>query len=435
MKRIIGLMLTAVLAIATIGGCDSNKKAVAPVYADNIEMMLGGWDTPIPTVDDFIMAKEMGLTHMFIDEAFATRGTKAYEDILKICDTVGLKAIVSMGNAEQSQNTRVDNTDYSQYPAVTGINYWDEPWSNVFDQLGEFAEKHVEKYDGKLDYFVNLYPDTATGTFGGEDYIGYMKNFSEKALNKVTKGRKILSLDQYPLVTAGTGRNTLKGTYLYAIETLANQAKKIGADSHYYLQITEHYNYRAVSVEDLRFQFYTNMAFGAKSFTYFTYRDSYLNGFKQSCVDKSISCKANPPYYVAQAVNREIKKFDNVYLNFDWNGTMPVIGTNADLGAEEITNFESLKSPLEKIDCLSSVTAEENALIGQFKDGEGRDGLIVSNFNDPAKELSNSITLNFKSAKNAVVYVNGESKMYKLNKNQLTLEFKPGDGVFIIPLK
>lgn len=62
-------------------------------------MMIGGWDAPLPTLEDYRLAKEMGLTFMFLDDLFVKRGTQAYADVLGYCEQVGLKTIITLGNA------------------------------------------------------------------------------------------------------------------------------------------------------------------------------------------------------------------------------------------------------------------------------------------------------------------------------------------------
>jgi hypothetical protein len=48
-----------------------------------------------------------------------------------------------------------DPTDYSQYPAAAGINYWDEPFEPMFGRLGQLAAEHVQTYGDKLLFYVN----------------------------------------------------------------------------------------------------------------------------------------------------------------------------------------------------------------------------------------------------------------------------------------
>ena len=111
-------------------------------------------------------------------------------------------------------------------------------------------------------------------------------------------------------------------------------------------------------------------------------------------MDAQESGKKYPLYDYAKAVNREIHDFDHVYLNFDWNGTMPVLGTQSE--QDYNLNFDGLNNPLAEVAALNGAQATQDALIGQFKDESGNDGLIVVNFTDPAYGLRNTVSLDFK---------------------------------------
>ena len=58
------------------GGGSAYGKETYPEWQDNKSMWVGGWDVPINTEADYKMAKDMGLTHMFIDGSMATKAPK-----------------------------------------------------------------------------------------------------------------------------------------------------------------------------------------------------------------------------------------------------------------------------------------------------------------------------------------------------------------------
>jgi hypothetical protein len=85
---------------------------------------------------------------------------------------------------------------------------------------------------------------------------------------------------------------------------------------------------------------------------------------------------------------------------------------------------------------IEKYTAEQDTLIGVFKDKAGKeDGFMVVNFTDPAKNLSNKIEITFKDTNYAAVVVDGELTTIKLNNGVLKLNLDSGDGAFVIPLK
>lgn len=427
--RIMSMALLTTVLLSTVACLGVEKKSF-PEYEDDREMMIGAWDAPMNTLEDIQIAKDMGLTHMFLDQYHAKRGTQAYEDALKLYEQVGLNVIIQTSNAFKTEATLNDNTDYSQFPAVDFINYWDEPYWSSMERVAELYAEHIAKYgaDG-IAPFGNLFPNSATSTFEGHSYKEYVERWAELVLSQVPEENRWLSIDLYPLEERN-GMPVMRSNWLGCIETAALQAKKSNAKVHFFLQATEHYNYRAVEEEDIRFQFYVNMAFGVQGFSYFTYADSVLDDFEHSCVSRLEIGKIHDTYYMAQQVNSEIKNFDHVYLNYEWQGTLPILGKNNEDGYN--LNFDGLTSSLETLDLCNRWDATEDALIGVFKDENGNDALIVTNFTDPALLIDNLVRFDFKDVSKVRIYRNGVAADYEVKNNRLDVELAPGEGVFII---
>ncbi len=445
-KTLLSIALAACVAFSAVG-CGKKEQQeppaeVYPEYEDNKSMWIGGWDVPVNTLADYQMAKDMGLTHMFIDGFSEPRGSEGFIDQLRHCEEVGLKAIVGMDTSlDNTDNVQLDETDYSVYPAVDMINVWDEPYGNCFDEVGARIDRLNEIYAGKgMDLYVN---QTPYNNMANADTVVTTEEFLTSAWDKMLSkmnGRKILSTDVYPLIER-YGENVLDTRWLHTMESYANFTKAHkadGAEFHMFIQSYSDATRRdIVDKSDLSYQVYTDMAFGINGFTYFTYRKSFLGGFGGGCVENDVSCKPTVVYDWAKELNAEIAKFDHVYLSFDWNGVMGVNGSNNTADDEEYANesFDLLKTPLESLDCANSVKASEDTLIGQFKDNDGRDGLIVTNFSEPTSGLSDSIKFEFKDANRALVYRNGERKVYEVKDGKMNLKLAPGEGVFIIPVK
>ena len=186
-------------------------------------------------------------------------------------------------------------------------------------------------------------------------------------------------------------------------------------------------------INDLRYQFYVDMAYGVQNFSYFTYTHSFIEGFGGGCVEREVSCKKTALYDWAQEINAELAKFDHVYLSFDWNGTMPIVGTDNPDG--ENAHFMALKHSLTALECANKVTATQDTLVGQFKDADGNDGLIVTNYTDPLDLVDDVVSFEFKNANRALVYRGGERKIYEVKNGKLDIRLAPGEGVFVIPVK
>jgi len=447
-KSIIALALAACTAFS-LAGCGGTKPESYPEYTDDKAMWIGGWDVPINTLEDYQMAKDMGLTHMFIDNFMAKKGTPDYYKQLEYCEQVGLKAILgsdtslSGAGLGSKENVAIDETDYTEYPAVEMINVWDEPGSDHFGEVATRIEKYYEFYGnlGKTapTMYVNLDPafHTSHQSLGTEENIRvYAQSFADEVLTKV-QGRKIISTDIYPLMSSPDGSHfSILSTWLVNMESLKEVAVASDAEFMMFIQNYSESSRRDVmSKEDLSFQVYTDMAFGINGFSYFTYRQSALN-FGGGCVSKDESCTPFDNYYWAKEINAEISAFDHVFLSFDkWKGVMCVNGTNNLESEEEYNNgCFVLERPVTKLDCAKSVSATEDTIIGQFEDKDGRAGLMAVNFNDPLENLEDTVSFEFEKANRAMVYRNGVRKVYEVKNNKLSLNIGVGEGIFVIPL-
>lgn len=419
------------------GGGSAYGKETYPEWQDNKSMWVGGWDVPINTEADYKMAKDMGLTHMFIDGSMATKGTEAYLDQLRHCEKVGLKAIVGNDIATgNSDNKPADMTDYSVYPAVDMINVWDEPHINNFDSVAAMIEEYNELYAGKdMTLYVNGNPANNIGDNTWTTTEDYMEQFYNKVLSKID-GRKIFSTDIYPLLET-RGVYTLDSRWLRTMAVYANYAKDYDGEFHMFIQnYSSSINRETLSRKDFTYQIYTDMAFGINGYTYFTYRKSFIEEFGGGCVEYDTSCTPTPSYYWAQEVNAEIAKFDHVYLSFDWDGAMSVKGQYNLEDDEEYENVSfGFYKELTALNCATKVTATQDTLIGQFKDDEGRNALMVTNFTMPTDDTDDKVTIDFKDCNRAIVYESGERKVYEVKNNKLVLDIASGEGVFVIPLK
>ncbi|MDE5666800.1 MAG: hypothetical protein K2I29_01005, partial [Clostridia bacterium] len=125
-----------------------------------------------------------------------------------------------------------------------------------------------------------------------------------------------------------------------------------------------------------------------------------------------------------------------VYLSFDWEGVMGVNGTINTEGDPEYENQAfAFHTELDKLSCAKSVSATQDTLIGQFKDKDGRAGLMVTNFTDPTDEQKDVVSFEFNDANRAVVYRGGQRKIYEVKNNKVELKLAPGEGIFVIPVK
>ena len=445
-KRSVLALAVAMLiaAVCAFAGCDKGGSGISPnekypEYASGKHMWIGGWDVPLNTEADYQMAKDMGLTHMFIDGAFARRDTEAYFDQLRHCEKVGLKAILGHDTATNNVNgTQMSEYDYSQFAAVDMINLWDEPYATNFADVAARVDKAAEIYTENPDVqlYINLSPHHEMFSGDKSNSIEeYLAAVEETVLDKIP-GRRIYSTDIYPLMSRG-GVNTLDAGWLRTMSIYASHAKANNGEFHMFVQNYGDGTTRdIVSKADLTFQINTDMAFGINGFSYFTYRQSFL-GFTGGCVENNESCKPKDSYWWAKEINSELAAWDEVYLSFDWDGVFTVQGSeNLKEDAEyQNMHFIGLSGALENLGCAKSVSATQDTLIGQFKDTDGNYALMVTNFTEPTDLLKDTVEITFNNANRALVYKNGKRTVYEVKKNKVKINLAAGEGAFVIPVK
>lgn len=440
MKKVLACLLSAVLTIAvgtSLVGCGSKAgegtATEYPVFSTEKTFMIGGWDVATANENDYKTAKDMGLDFVFFG-MYSAMGTDVYKNLLEYMDSIGLKAILQTGSSadDNSKKDFDQETDYSQYPAVWAINYWDEPNKTTMEYVKEYGDWHKGFYKDKdVSFFANLFPYTDKTNY--ESYADYVKAYCD--IMESVGGHKMLSVDIYPLNQSPEG-SIISTSWLTNLEDIAQAGKAYDVDTlHSFILSTQHGSYRTPTEADFRYQIWVDMAYGFNSISYFTYRTgASITNWGEALVD--IQGNPNNSYYWAQKVNSEIHAIDDLYLSYDWNGMYPVTGSENDNtnSAGVSTYFSDLKAPLTSLKAVESVTATQDTLVGEFFDKDGNAGYVVTNFADPYYETADTVTMNLKGANRVLVAKNGVIEKYVVLENQFTITLNAGEGAFIVPV-
>lgn len=429
MKKISAIIF-GLLMTATSFACGGESKM--PEYTDDKVMEIGAFSAPDPTRESYETLAASGINHIYLnDRGGAIKGNDAYFQVLEWCEEFGIKAIVFMNNYPGNVDSyQIDNDEFKKYSAFSGFNFYDEPTSQHFDLIKDYIQP-FETYYPDHTFFVNLFPSYApVSALGFDSYEEYVESFCKDILSKL-KGKKQLSVDYYPLMTRG-GEPYLKEGWLRNLEITAELGKQYDAEVHYFIQSTDFGSERRAPTEaDFRFQSYVCMAYGVRALSHFNYQSGEGGEFRPGQTGLiDTSGNKTERYEAASAVNHELLAFDHVYLSFEYLETMPVVGKNT---VSTNNNFYNLMNPAESLEGISAAEAEEDALIGSFRDGDGNLGYLAVNFTDPAQELSNRVSLNIKNKKKALVYRGGVRSVVNLKDGVLDLNLASGEGVFVIP--
>lgn len=329
-----------------------------------------------------------------------------------------------------------DKFDFSKYDAFKGFYVVDEPARGAVKRIGEeIVPYYNEKYAHTEDAFwhLNLFPSYASESMIGKpngnksSFECYVDDYVEYTLSKV-EGPKSIGVDHYGMRARGKDY-FISDTYLYDLMIVANAAKKTGAHMSNCMQTSSgHTNTRVIQyASELRWQYYTSMAFGTRRFQAFGYQDALDINFH--CM---YGTEPHDLYYFHQEVSAELKKFQDVFLSFDWEGVDTVLGTENERGFSSSFDFIE-KWTLPSLHGVKEITATQDTLVGQF-DCDGDKAFMIVNNTDPVFGILDTVTLQFENCNKAMVYRGGKLYKYTFTNNTMQLPLIGGEGVFVIPV-
>ena len=318
-----------------------------------------------------------------------------------------------------------------------GIMMSDEPGTSCLSNY-----RTVSKYlntksamQGKT-MFTSLYPyctdERAFGSIQGTDkeekYMNYLKEFGSYM--------GLVNYDFYPFEQDNSKQDSMRSDYFKNLEMAALTAQETG-ESGVTIQAFASYNkttgiYSARKLDKkayYTYQLYASLAYGMKNITYFSYWNHYYAESGSETLSYNMinadGSKNETVYNFVKEANTEIRGFDKVYMDFNWQGTMKVAGSDNDGLLAEMSDYTNPH--------IASVTATNDTIIGCLKDSKGYDGFMLVNATDPSDRLSSQVTVTFKDAQKAIVYVEGVKGEVELTDGKYTVTLAPGAGVFVIP--
>lgn len=380
-------------------------------------IQIGAWVPAIGSEEQIKEMSESGIEFIFADWS----DTEASEKMLQWCEKYSIKCIIhdrriygNKGNLEA--NTLAEYTKkYVKNPFVLGNSLYDEPNMSIYNQLSQVADKYNKISDGKVA-FVNLFPIYANAQqLGTESYKEYVDEFVNKF------DTDYIAVDVYPL----TNENTTMPSYLKNLDIVGTASRESNRDFWIFIQSMPFNNMRAPSEEDMRFQVYSCLSFGAKNILHFCYATpaSGAETFPYGMIDSN--GKKTNLWYIAQKINKELKSLSSTYVKYKNIG----VYSYKEKTAPEYLNFNNV---YENFDLIENLKSNQSLLIGCFKEKGGENNAFtLVNMSELKDKLSADISFSLKNTQKAIIYVKGiPSELKKLNgKYNITLE--SGEGVFI----
>ncbi|MCQ2433241.1 MAG: beta-galactosidase [Clostridia bacterium] len=185
---------------------------------------------------------------------------------------------------------------------------------------------------------------------------------------------------------------------------------------------------RKPNENDMRWQAYCCLAFGATDIEYFTYRtpDSSTEDFKDALIDRNN--QKTESWYGAQKINAELNAFSSEFMTYRNLGAFSVNASS--------TYHMKFRNQYKDFDAIGKITVEDNApiLMGAFekREGEGKAFVCVNGQDPGAFQNPITVTVELTEAKTAVIWQKGEkTTLTPDEKGCISFRLTAGEGVCV----
>jgi len=343
------------------------------------------------SVDAFVEVKSCGYTHslstIWGNEDPATRYNadllaKALDD----AHEAGLKVIA--GCHELSIDTENTVRRFKDHPAIVGWHLKDEPILAEYPGLAEQAKK-IKAIDKKNFVYINLRPSDATEEqMGAPNYQTYLDEYVRQI------PIDFLSFDKYPCQLDKNGKLYVLDFWYDNLQIFANLGKQLNKDFWAFASGVKFEPEQATpSIETLRLQMYTNLAYGAQGLQYFVYQNT-----------------TSPTWAAVKQMNEEIQNFAKVFLKAN---VTSVTHTGKNIPANT-KRFEKAPDVIKKFE-----TGDAGAVVSVLEKGDRKFFVVVS------RDINNNLPVTIQ-VDESVQQVTKKGTLKKV-KGQITEQVTPGD--------
>lgn len=472
--KIISLLLSVTL-LASITGCNKDEVNMDGIknYNNQQDFVLGSWLSPdigkkaddgtYPTAEKLWgWYAESGLNEMTIFPA--CNETEEYLQVaLAMCKKYGIKAQILLRNSTSRFSKSWKELLEGYEDIVTGFDIWDEPYgykeettgSDTYrPDIGDLMETGIpyvlNNFPGK-SFTVTLWPNYANENQlampEGKSYEDYVKLYAETVLSAVPQGtRRWIGTDFYAYY-----KTRFDGGLLSNLEVLQKYGMQYNADVYLYIQtICDTARWRAPNRQEMALQYYVALCYGVKNLQMYCYQhpagaqsggipaestysmltDGYSIRYNEATGEYyKNEYERTDMYYSVKALNNELDVLAKAYMDFKWQGVLTARGSVNN----KVDDFSKLLYTLSSYEGIKSYTATENTIIGCFKDGDGNNGYMITNYSNPIDLKASEVDIDFGDATRALVYANGVQTAVNLKNGHYKATINGGDGHFVIP--
>ena len=96
LRCVIAVMVAVVVGICS-AGC-AGKEKTFPTYGTDKSFYIAGWGSPYAAEEDYRLAKEAGINHFLVVEAYSPSGTFIPTDLLELNKGAGITTVMHTNN-------------------------------------------------------------------------------------------------------------------------------------------------------------------------------------------------------------------------------------------------------------------------------------------------------------------------------------------------
>ena len=371
-----------------------------------------------------------------------TSETEAY--LLDICEKYGLKFIgyadlgAYVGNFS-NPSKRDAMVDYAvdwikniaDHPALIGFEIQDEPMYDMFETVAAVREAVEANMPANKFAIANLSTGWDNSAYlGGVSYDEYVEEYISMAKPKM------LYFDDYPLMAVSSNLSAHQSNmnrYIRSLSMISQSAREHKIPFGGYLQATKFDMdglLRQPDCDEMKWQANMQIAFGAKSITWYGYSAQSVGNHEFDPDDpwppsndtymRDVYGALTPAWYDAQKVNLALKQFDQSYIDFTHMGLIPV---NMGDYTKQLRNMKLYDSYAG----IKTIQTTGMMLNGCFEHEDGRKGIYLYNFSldNPLNTVLSLNGLNFE--------LWGENGLeYSDNDTSLTISLGVGEAKFLV---
>ncbi|BBH23089.1 hypothetical protein Back11_44340 [Paenibacillus baekrokdamisoli] len=414
-KRFIPILVVVVSMMIT--SCSDKKHE--EIEPDLKAFPIGMWVSP--PVEQITMERYREISEAGINFIIGFReyegGSEAIRKSLDYADANGLKVLVrdpkinalSKGELGQIKDMIAP---YTSHPAYMGHVFYDEPSINQYEELSA-KKAEYQKYAPNGLAYVNLFPTYASLEQKGGTYTEYVQQYFEQFKPEV------LSYDHYPFLTeTKDASGGITEDYFYNLEQIRTAAVEHNVPFWLFIQtLSFNLSHRDPTEEEIRWQVYTSLAYGAKGIQYFTYwtPESGRETFGSGMID--LEGNKTKHYEEVKRLNKEVQDIGSRLL---------------DLKSEGVIHYGSepplIENPMQAFEPIASISGDP-AIIGCFSTENGRRSVLVVN---SSYRESGTTSLQLKSeVKKVTLWKNGALEDKEVTGGKVELQLLPGQGVWL----